>query len=167
MKKVLLFGAFFAFLGLTGFAQEANEEPVTDEEIEKYANVEFLTAQFVNDKTEELKNMISGNEIFQGGARYNEIKAVWGNEEKMAEANVTEDEIAAFQGVLDFMASLQEEAKEYKTNLIMDDEILGVSTYNKVNGAKSDPAIKEKIDSIVESKKAQAAAAKEAESDGM
>ena len=80
---------------------------------------------------------------------------------------MTEDEIAAFQGVLDFMASLQEEAKEYKTNLIMDDEILGVSTYNKVNGAKSDPAIKEKIDSIVESKKAQAAAAKEAESDGM
>jgi hypothetical protein len=26
MKKVLLFGAFFAFLGLTGFAQEANEK---------------------------------------------------------------------------------------------------------------------------------------------
>lgn len=166
MKKVLLFGAFFAFLGLTGFAQEASEEPVTDEEIEKFANVEFLTAQFVNDKTEELKNMISGNEIFQGGARYNEIKAAWGDDAKMAEAEVTEEEKAAFQEVIDFMGSLQESAKEFKTGLIMDDEVLGVSTYNKVNGAKSDPAVKEKIDSIVEAKKAEAAAAKEAEEDG-
>ena len=165
MKKVLLFGAFFAFIGMTGFAQEAAEE-VTNEEIEKYANVEFLTAQFVNEKTEELKTMISGNEIFQGGARYNEIKAAWGDEAKMAEAEITEEEKAAYQGVMDFMVELQESAKEYKTELIMDEEVLGVSTYNKVNGAKSDPAVKEKIDALVSELKAKNEAEEEDGSEG-
>lgn len=154
MKKLLLFGALFAFVGLTAFAQEA-DEAVTDEEIQKFANVEFLTAVFVNEKTEELKSMISENEIFQGGARYNEIKAAWGDDAKLAEANVTEEEKVAYQNVLDFMGGLQESAKEYKTALIMDDEVLGVSTYNKVNGARSaDAAVQEKIDAIVEEMKA-------------
>jgi len=167
MKKVLLFGAFFAFLGLASFAQTADEGVVTDEELTKFANVEVMTSNFVDAKTEELKNMILNNEVIDGGARYNEIKAAWGDEAKMTEAKVTPEEKTAYQAIQDFQNSLQESAKEYKTELIMDDETLGVSTYNKVNGAvKEDPALKEKLDKMVEDMLAKQAAEKPAAEDG-
>ncbi len=45
---------------------------------------------------------------------------------------------------------------EYKTELIKDDNVLGVSIYNKVNGAiKEDPAMKEKLDQMVEEMKSK------------
>ncbi|MBN3519409.1 hypothetical protein JYB62_05290 [Algoriphagus lutimaris] len=155
MKKVLLFGAFFAFIGMSGFAQEAAEE-VTNEELAKFANVEVMTSEYVDSKTEELRAMILENEIFKGGARYNEIKAAWGDEAKMAEAEVTEEEKAAYQAVQDFQNSLQDVVKEYKTELIMNDSILGASTYNKVNGAqKSDPAVKEKLEALISEMKSK------------
>lgn len=161
MKKFMLLGVLFAFFGLTAFAQEA-DEAVTDEDLQKYANMEVMTSNFVNDKTEELRSMISENEIFQGGARYNEIKAAWDDEAKMTEANVTEEEKAAFQAVKDFQDSLTDSVKEYKTNLIMDDEVLGAGLYNKVLAAtKEDPAMKEKLDQMIEDMKAAQAAEKE------
>lgn len=150
MKKVLLFGAFFSFLALTSFAQTAAEDVVSEEELTKFANVEVMTSNYVQTKTEELRNMILNNEVIDGGARYNEIKAAWGDEEKLAEAEVTDEEKAAYQAVKDFQDSLQESVKEYKTELIMDEEVLGAGTYNKVNGAiKEDPALKEKLDTMV------------------
>ena len=159
MKKVLLFGALFAFLGLAAYAQD--EEKVTDEDLAKYANVEVTFDNYVNSKTEELKAMILENEIFQGGGRYNEIKAAWGDEAKMAEAKVTEEEKAAFTEVKDFQESLQGVLKEYKTGLIMDEEILGAGTYNKVLAAtKEDPAVKEKLDSMISEMKAKQEAEK-------
>lgn len=167
MKKLLLFGALFAFVGLTAFAQEA-DEAVTDEDLQKYANVEVMTSNYVDAKTEELRNMILNNENIDGGARYNEIKAAWGDDAKMAEANVTEEEKAAFQAVKDFQDSLQDSVKEYKTGLIMDDEVLGAGTYNRVLAAtKADPAVKEKLDKMIEEMKAaQAAEADGEETDG-
>jgi len=166
MKKLLLFGTFFAFIGMTGFAQEAAEE-VTNEELSKFANVEVMTSEYVDSKTEELRAMILENEIFKAGARYNEIKAAWGDEAKMAEAEITEEEKAAYQAVQDFQNSLQDVVKDYKTELIMNDSILGASTYNKVNGAqKSDPAVKEKLDALISELKAKNESAKEGGTEG-
>ncbi|PZX51264.1 hypothetical protein LV84_03770 [Algoriphagus ratkowskyi] len=154
MKKVLLFGALFAFLGLAAYAQD--EEKVTDEDLTKYANVEVTFDNYVNAKTDELKAMILENEIFQGGGRYNEIKAAWGDEAKMTEAKITDEEKAAFTEVKDFQESLQSVLKEYKTGLIMDEEILGAGTYNKVLAAtKDDPAVKEKLDGMIAEMKAK------------
>lgn len=157
MKKVLLFGAFFAFLGLAAYAQD--EEKVTDEDLTKYANVEVTFDNYVNSKTEELKSMILENEVFQGGARYNEIKAAWGDEAKMTEAKITEEEKAAYEKVKEFQESLQGVLKEYKTGLIMDEEVLGAGIYNKVLAAtKDDPSVKEKLDSMIAEMKAKQAA---------
>jgi len=165
MKKFMLFGIFFSFLGLAAYAQDA--EVVTDEELTKFANVEVMTSNYVDEKTEELRNMILNNEKIDGGARYNEIKAAWGDEAKMAEAKVTDDEKAAYKAVQDFQDSLQESVKTYKTELIMDDTILGAGTYNKVNSAiKEDPALKSKLDGMIEAQKEKEAAAKAAEGDG-
>lgn len=162
MKKVLLFGAMFAFLGFASFAQSAEEDVVTDEDLTKYANVEVMTSTYVENKTEELRNMILNNEVIDGGARYNEIKAAWGDEAKMAEAKVTEEEKAAYQAIKDFQDSLQDSVKDYKTELIMDDEILGAGTYNKVLAAtKEDPAVKEKLDTMIAEMKAKLDAEKD------
>ncbi len=167
MKKVLLFGAFFAFLGMSAFAQETAEEGVTQEDLTKFANVEVLTAVFVENKTEELKNMILKNEVIEGGARYNEIKAAWGDDAKLTEANVSDEEKAAFQKIQDFQGSLQKGAIEYKTELIKNDSILGVSIYNKVNEArKADPSVKEKLDALVVELKAKADSEKEGTGEG-
>lgn len=130
------------------FAQEAaSEDVISEEDLEKFAKVEVMTSQFVEAKTEELKNMIINNEVIDGGARYNEIKAAWGDEAKEAEINLTDEERAAYKAIKDFQDSLQQSVVDYKTELIKNDEILGVSIYNKVNGAiKEDPTMKEKLD---------------------
>lgn len=146
MRKFWMFLALFGGLSLGSFAQEA----VSEEELMKYAAMEVKTAEFVAAKTDELRKMIVENEIFKGGARYNEIKAAWGDDAKMTEANVTDEEKAAYQAVQDFQSSLTDTVKEYKTNLIMDDEVLGASTYNKVLSAtKEDPSLKEKLDQLI------------------
>ncbi|WP_026951529.1 hypothetical protein [Algoriphagus mannitolivorans] len=148
MRKIWMFLALFGGLSFASIAQEAAEsEVVTEDDITKFATVEVMTAKYVDAKTEELRNMIINNEVIDGGARYNEIKAAWGNAEKEAEIKLTEEEKAAYQAIKDFQDSLQQSVVEYKTELIKNDEILGVSTYNKVNGAiKEDPAMKEKLD---------------------
>jgi len=155
MKKIWMFVVLFGGLSLAAFAQEtAAEEAVTDEDLKKFANVEVMTSEYVEKKTEELKNMILNNEVIDGGARYNEIKAAWGDAAKEAEIKLTEEERTAYKAIKDFQDSLQESVVEYKTELIKDDEVLGVSTYNKVNGAiKEDPAMKEKLDQMVEEMK--------------
>ena len=148
MRKVWMLLALFGGLSIASFAQEtAESEEITEEDIAKFATVELMTAQYVDDKTEELRNMIINNEVIDGGARYNEIKAAWGDEAKEAEIKLTVEERAAYQAIKDFQDSLQQSVVEYKTELIKNDEILGVSIYNKVNGAiKEDPAMKEKLD---------------------
>lgn len=163
MRKFWMFLALFGGLSLGAFAQEAASVEVSDEDLKRYAAMEVKTSEFVEAKTEELRKMIVENEIFKGGARYNEIKAAWGDDAKMTEAKVTEEEKAAYQAVQDFQASLTDTVKEYKTNLIMDEEVLGAGTYNKVLAAtKEDPAMKEKLDQLISELKSQS----EAEKDG-
>lgn len=155
MKKIWMFLALFAGVGLSVFAQETGEQNViSEEDLKKYASVEVKTAEFVEKKTEELKNMILNNEVIDGGARYNEIKAAWGNTSKEEEIKLTDEERAAYKAIKDFQDSLQQSVVDYKTELIKDDSVLGVSIYNKVNTAiKEDPALKEKLDQMVSSMK--------------
>ncbi len=155
MRKIWMFVCLFGGLNLAAFAQEAAvDEAVTDDELKKFANVEVMTSDFVEKKTEELKDMILNNEVIDGGARYNEIKAAWGDAAKEAEIELTDEERTAYKAIKEFQDSLQGSVVEYKTELIKDDEVLGVSIYNKVNGAvKEDPALKEKLDQLVEEMK--------------
>lgn len=151
MRKIWMFLFLFGGLNLVAFSQEAAvEEEVTEDDLKKFATVEVMTSEFVEKKTGELKDMILNNEVIEGGARYNEIKAAWGDAAKETEIKLTDDERAAYKAIKDFQDSLQESVVEYKTELIKDDKVLGVATYNKVNGAiKEDPAMKEKLDQLV------------------
>jgi len=155
MRKILMFLMLYGGLSLVAFAQEESaQNEVTDEDLKKFANVEVLTVEYVENKTEELKNMILNNEVIAGGARYNEIKAAWGNSAKEEEIKLTEEERGAYKAIKDFQDSLQQSVVEYKTELIKNEEVLGVSIYNKVNTAiKANPVLKEKLDQMILSMK--------------
>lgn len=151
MKKILMSFILFAGVSLGASAQqETVQSEVTDEDLKKFATVEAMTVEYVEKKTEELKNMILNNEVIAGGARYNEIKAAWGNAAKEEEIKLTEEERTAYKAIKDFQDSLQQSVVNYKTELIKNDEVLGVSIYNKVNTAvKANPAMKEKLDQMI------------------
>lgn len=151
MRKILMFLVLLSGVSLETFAQEETvQNEVSDEDLKKFAKVEAMTVEYVENKTEELKNMILNNEVIAGGARYNEIKAAWGNSAKEEEIKLTEEERSAYKVIKDFQDSLQQSVVEYKTELIKNDEVLGVSIYNKVNTAvKANPAMKEKLDQLI------------------
>ena len=149
MKKLMVMA--FLMLGLfsvNSFAQEAADEEITDEELMKFATMEDSVSAFYESKNEEVIEMIKNHEVIEP-ARYNEIKDAWGNEEKLSEISITDEEKTAYEGILTAMESVKEEVTELKVSLIKNDDVLGISTYNKVNKAyKENPEIKEKVDSL-------------------
>lgn len=159
MKKVFVLAFFLmGILSVNTMAQDAPEE-VTEEEIQKFAAMEEAVANYLEEKQEELVEMIKTDEALGGAARYNEIKGAWGDEEKLAEINITDEETAAFQKIQDFMDSLSEDVKKFKVDMIMDAETLGAGTYNKIMKAMSaDPSVKEKVDSLISELKEKRAA---------
>jgi hypothetical protein len=164
--KTLFVSAFLmlSFISVSVFAQEESEV-VTDEEIEKFAVMEDSVMAFYEKKNEELVDMIRNNEVIEGAGRYNEIKAAWDDEEKLAEIEITEEEKGAYEEILAFMGSLGDEVRELKIELIKNDEILGVATFNKVNKAmKEDPEVKEKVESLQAELKQKRTSDEEAES---
>lgn len=150
MKKVFLLTFLIAgIISANCLAQEASDV-VTEEEILKFATMEESVANFLAERQIELVEMIKGDSTLGGAARYNEIKAAWGKEDKLAEIKITEEEKAAFQKIKDFMDSLGESVKNFKVDFIKDPEKLGAATYNKIMKAKSaDPILNEKINTMI------------------
>jgi len=154
MKR--LFGLAFLMLCLVSVAakaQDESSESVTEAEIEKFAAMKDSVNHFMEVKQAELEDMIKDNEVFDV-ARYNEIKEAWGDDAKLAEIEITDEEKAEYSKIIETKNSLSDVIKERMISLIKNDEILGAATYNKVNSAmKSDPEVKEKINALIAEKK--------------
>ncbi|PRY87217.1 hypothetical protein [Mongoliibacter ruber] len=163
MKKIFLLALLmFGVFSVQTFAQEEGEDEVTEEEMMKYASMEVKVQSYIQEKQSTMETMIKENETLGGGARYNELKGAWGDEEKLAEIEATEEEKEAFAEIQAYIDSIGDEVKEYMTGLIMDAEVLGAATYNKVRRAMSaDPSVKEQIDNLISELKE-----KEGEDDG-
>ena len=163
MKKLTLLAfLMIGLLSLNAHAQEATEE-ITEEELMKFAAMEDSVTAFYERKNEEIFEMIKNHEVIEP-ARYNEIKAAWGDDTKLGEISITPEERDAYQAILDTMESVKQEVTELKVNLIKDEEVLGVPTYNKVNRAyKENPEIKEKVDSLTAELKEKRAGGKDPE----
>jgi len=150
MKKLFLLA--FLMLGMISvqsYAQDESEE-LTEEEMVKYAAMEAKVQAFIKEKQTTMEEMIKENETLGGGARYNEIKGAWGNDEKLAEIEASEEEKEAFAEIQAYIDAIGDEVKEYMTGLIMDADVLGAATYNKVRRAmNADPAVKEQINNLV------------------
>jgi hypothetical protein len=155
MKKVV--ACAFLIAGLFSFSAFAQEsaDVVTEEDMKKYATMEVMVSAFTQEKQDKLVEMIKENEVIGGGARYNEIKAAWGKEDKLTEISVTDEERAAYSEIQSYIDSIGEEVKEYMISLIKDPEILGAATYNKVKKAMADPSIKSQIDGMIATLKSQ------------
>lgn len=163
MKKLTVLAfLMIGLLGVNSYAQEATDE-ITEEELTKFATMEDSVTAFYEMKNEEVIEMIKNHEVIDPG-RYNEIKAAWGDDAKLGELNLAAEEKAAYQGILDSMDAVKGEVTELKVSLIKDDNVLGISTYNKVNKAyKEDPEIKEKVDALTTGLKEKRAAENKSE----
>lgn len=163
MKKLTLLA--FLMIGLVSlnlYAQEATEE-ITEEELMKFAAMEDSVTAFYEMKNEEIFDMIKNHEVIEP-ARYNEIKAAWGNDTELDNISITTEERDAYQAILDSIEAVKQEVTELKVNLIKDDEVLGVPIYNKVNKAyKENPEVKEKVDSLTAELKEKRAGEKDPE----
>jgi hypothetical protein len=161
MKRLIV----MAFLGLGMMntqvkAQDAAAEPVTEEEIMKFATMEESVAHFLKEKQDALVEMVKTDAILGGPARYNEIKAAWGKDDKLAEIKITDDERAAYQKIQDYINSMSDQVKEFKLSQIKNPEVLGAATYNKVNKAmNADPELKKKVNEAIAMLKEKRAAA--------
>ena len=136
----------------SAFAQDAAEETVTDEELTQYATVMNKIDSMKADLQDQYNEVIKSNELMDGGRRFMEIKKAWGNEEKLAEAKVTEEEKAAYQGILTKYDSMVAEFKEVYPTIIKDE--LGAALYNKVSQQlKKDKELEAKYNELLASMK--------------
>ncbi len=152
MKKLVMF-LMMSFMFVQVFAQDTE---ISEEDMLKFATVEDSTAAFLEGKQAELEEMIKNDPTLGGAARYNLMKAAWGNEQKLSEINATEEEKEAYQKIQSSIENLGKEVVKFKTEMIMNPEVLGASTYNKVKKAMdADPSVKEKVNSLVAELKTQ------------
>lgn len=129
------------------FSQEVKPEIVlTDADWTKYAQVELLTSIFLTQKEEELKSWVKAKEELGGGARFNQIKGVWGNSKKEISLGLTEKERAAYQEYLSVQEASQKMVTSYQADLIRDEKVLGLELYEQLSKAVRDnPSLKEKL----------------------
>ncbi len=153
------------FFGISA-AQAQDETPLTDEELKKYALVMDFADQEKLKLKESYNAMIQAEELMAGGKRFKELKEAAGNEVKLAELEVTPEELDVFNKI---EAANNENIAAFKTaytEMIKDKEQLGAGLYNRINKAlKSDDELKTRYSAILESVKSERAGLEEQEAD--
>ena len=146
IRLTLLF-LLFLCSGQLLFSQEVKPEIVlTEADWKKYAQIEVLTSTFLSQKEEELKTWVKAKEELGGGARFNQIKSVWGNAKKETGIDLTEKERLAYQEYLTFQDSLQKLVVAYQAELIRDEKVLGLELFEQLSKIiRDDPSQKEKL----------------------
>jgi hypothetical protein len=143
----LLFFVIFLCSSPLLFAQEVKSEIVlTDADWTKYAKIEVMTSNFLAEKEEELKAWVKAKEELGGGARFNQIKSVWGNAKKEINIALTDKERAAYQEYLTIQDSMQKMIVEFQAKLIRDEKLLGIELFEHLSKViRDDPSQKEKL----------------------
>lgn len=142
--------------------QAQDEEPLTDEELTKYA----VVMDFADQEKEKLKTdynaMIQAEELMDGGRRFKELKAAGGDEAKLAEIEATPEEIEAFNKIETANNENIAAFKEAYTTKIKDKEQLGAGLYNRITKAlKADEELKTRYTVILETVMSERTAAEE------
>jgi hypothetical protein len=145
--RIFLVALLFWSLTQEAVAQvDTTQVVLTDADWTKYAQIEVKTSKYMADKTKELKDWISAKEGLGGGARYNQIKGVWGNAKKEMAIGLTEKERLAYEEALVFQNSLQKMVIGFQADLIRDEKVLGLKIFEQISEAiQSDPVLKEKL----------------------
>jgi hypothetical protein len=145
--RILLACLLFWSITQEVVAQEDTTQVVlTDADWSKYAQIEVMTSTFMTEKTQELKEWISAKEGLGGGARYNQIKGIWGDAKKEIAIGLTEKEREAYQEALAFQNSMQKMVIAFQADLIRDEKLLGLKLFEQISKAIQDnPSLKEKL----------------------
>lgn len=155
LKKrfTLIIGALVMIMA-SNFNLVAQDAEITDDELKLYATVMGKIDGMKAEMKTKYNALIKNEESMNGGRRFKEIKSAKGDEAKLAEINVTEEEMSIFNKIQEEYASMTKEFKATYPTLIKDE--LGAGVYNKVKKAlKSDSDLKEKYDTIVASLQSQ------------
>lgn len=149
----------------SALAQDASENAVTDEELTQYAAVMNKIDSMKQDLQERYNEAIKSNELMDEGRRFVELKKAWGNDDKLAEINATDEEKAAYQGILDQYEQMVSDFKNAYPTVIKDE--LGAALYNKVSQAlKADKALETKYNEMLASLQAEDSGASETDDGG-
>lgn len=166
MKRIWNLHVLSMVCGATLFGvlitQAQDTEPVTDDELTKYA----LVMDFADLEKEKLKTdyngMIQAEELMTGGKRFKELKGAGGDEAKLAEIEATPEEIEAFSKIETANDENIAAFKEAYTSKIKDKEQLGAGLYNKITKAlKTDEELKTRYVAILEGIKDERVSAEE------
>ncbi len=158
---VLSFLAGFMLLSVVN-TQAQDEEPLTDEELTKYALVMDYAEQEKQRLKTDYNEMIQAEELMDGGRRFKELNAAGGDEEKLAEIEATPEEIEVFNKIVAANDENIAAFKEAYTTKIKDSEQLGAGLYNRITKAlKSDEELKTRYTAIFETVQSERAAAEE------
>ena len=142
--------------------QAQDEEPLTDEELKKYA----LVMDYADQEKERLKNdyneMIQAEELMDGGRRFKELKEADGDEAKLAEIEATPEEIEVYNKIETANNENIEAFKTAYTDKIKDQEQLGAGLYNRITKAlRADEELKTRYTAILEEVKSERASTEE------
>lgn len=142
-------------------ANAQDEEPLTDEDLTKYA----LVMDYADQQKERLKddynNMIQAEELMDGGRRFKELKEVADDSVKLAET-ATPEELEVFTKIENANNENIEAFKQAYTDKIKDKEQLGAGLYNQITKAlRSDAELKTRYTTILETVKSERLAAAE------
>lgn len=132
MREKFFLAALFIFLGSAVYAQE---EAVSDEELERYAVMMDSIDEMRIVLLSEISEMVKGTDKITV-ARYNDLSKIVDDSAKLQEAEATPAEIEFLKEVQDRKDSGTTEINTTFKSLAK--EYVGASTYNKVKRALSE-----------------------------
>lgn len=140
----------------------AQDEEITTEDLTAYAELMLKVDSMKVSAKNEFSEMVKSHELMDGGRRYNELKKAMGDDEKLAEIEATEEEIAAYNELSEFNSKASTEIKAAFGSLVKDG--MGARKYNAVKRKlKSDEATKAEYEALYESLSADTEEADDAE----
>jgi hypothetical protein len=132
MREKFFLAALFIFLGSAVYAQE---EAVSDEELERYAVMMDSIDEMRIVLLSEISEMVKGTDKISV-ARYNDLSKISDDTTKLQEAEATPGEIEFLKEIQDLKDSGTAEINTTFKSLAK--EYVGASTYNKVKRALSE-----------------------------
>jgi len=132
MREKFFLAALFIFIGSAVFAQE---EAVSDEELERYAVMMDSIDEMRIVLLSEISEMVKGTDKITV-SRYNDLSKISDDGAKLQEAEATPSEIEFLKEIQDLKDSGTAEINTTFKSLAKD--YVGASTYNKVKRAISE-----------------------------
>ena len=144
--KIFSLAAVAAILSI-GTAAAQSDQEISDEKITAYIIVMDSVDALGSKIQEDIGNMIKDHELLDGGRAYQTISSAKGDSVKLAEEGITEEQIAAYNEIMQEMETRKNELNEIFVTLVK--EKVGAAEYNQIKkGLRSDPELKERYDAI-------------------